>query len=49
MQNNPSGASRHLSLHKGGFVFCETTQNRFIDTLTAAGYPRRFCVGVLGM
>ena len=33
MQNNPSGASRHLPLHKGGFGFCETTQNRFIDTL----------------
>ena len=33
MQNNPSGASRHLPLHKGGFDFCETTKNRFIDTL----------------
>ena len=33
IQNNPSGASRHLPLHKGGFVFCETTKNRFIDTL----------------
>ena len=38
IQNNPSGASRHLPLHKGGFDFCETTQNRFIDTLTAAAY-----------
>ena len=35
MQNNPSGASRHLPLHKGGFDFCEATKNRFIDTLTA--------------
>ena len=33
IQNNPSGASRHLPLHKGGFDFCETTKNRFIDTL----------------
>ena len=34
IQNNPSGASRHLPLHKGGFDFCETTKNRFIDTLS---------------
>ena len=33
IQNNPSGASRHLPLHKGVFDFCETTKNRFIDTL----------------
>jgi len=32
IQNNPSGASRHLPLHKGGFDFCEITKNRFIDT-----------------
>ena len=38
MQNNPSGASRHLPLHKGGFGFCETTKNRFIDTLKQS-YP----------
>ena len=38
MQNNPSGASRHLPLHKGGFDFCETTKNRFIDTLGAAAF-----------
>ena len=35
IQNNPSGASRHLPLHKGGFDFCETAKNRFINTLTA--------------
>ena len=38
IQNNPSGASRHLPLHKGGFDFCETTKNRFIDTLGAAAF-----------
>ena len=34
IQNNPSGASRHLPLHKGGFAFCETIKNGFIDTLS---------------
>ena len=38
MQNNPSGASRHLPLHNGGFGFCETTKNRFSDTLKQS-YP----------
>ena len=41
MQNNPSGASRHLPLHKGGFDFCETTKNRFIDTLNRLRYRGR--------
>ena len=48
IQNNPSGASRHLPLHKGGFDFCETTKNRFIDTLRPAFYIKNreqvFCV-----
>ena len=34
IQNKPSGASRHLPLHKGGFDFCETIKNGFIDTLS---------------
>ena len=43
IQNNPSGASRHLPLHKGGFDFCETTKNRFIDTLKELPCAVPFC------
>lgn|GEM_PF-870755 len=32
VQNNPSGAPRHLPLHKGGFDSRET-KNRFTDKL----------------
>ena len=41
IQNNPSGASRHLPLHKGGFDSCEDPKIGFIDTLKPpAAAPR---------
>ena len=33
IQNNPSGASHHLLLHKGGFDSCKTLKSGFINTL----------------
>ena len=36
IQNNPSGASRHLPLHKGGFDFCETTKIGLLTHSTAS-------------
>ena len=33
IQNNPSGASRHLPLHKGGINLCKFPKTGGIDTL----------------